>query len=186
MISQSQMNCLQKVWDKVFYYKGEEAVYKKEEYQKFLSKEYHEEMDKIIPFLNKELSSYYEKYTDHIQFIHADLNPWNVKLYGSELRLLDFEEAMLGLPIHDFAIMLYYYDYDEAFDFELVKKLYFQGYERVRNLPVFTDYDLDLLMTSRRVNFLNYILQISEDPKSFIETSIPRVKDFISKYGIKL
>ncbi|MFD1738897.1 phosphotransferase enzyme family protein [Bacillus salitolerans] len=175
-----------KRWDKVFYYNGETAVYKNEEYKNVLTAEYYELMDKIIPFLDKALLSYYQKNEQHIQLIHADLNPWNVKVYEDELRILDFEEALLGLPVHDISIMLYYYDYEENIDFDRVKKLYFQGYEKVCPLPSFTDYDIDLLMTARRINFLNYILLLSDNPESFITTNIQRVNDFINKYNIQL
>lgn len=175
-----------KKWDKVFYYNGEKDVYKNTEYENILSSEYHEVMDGIIPLLNEALASYYQKNAEQLQLIHADLNPWNVRVSGDRLSVLDFEEALLGLPIHDIAIALYYYAYENNFDFEEVKGLFLQGYERVRPLPPFTDFDLDLFMTARRVNFLNYILTVSEDPGEYIQMSIPRVKDFIKKYDLKL
>jgi len=175
-----------KKWDKVFYYNGESAIYKNAEYEPILSSEYHEVMDAIIPLLNEGLASYYQKNAEQLQLIHADLNPWNVRVSGDRLSVLDFEEALLGLPIHDIAIALYYYAYEDDFDFEEVKGLFLQGYEQVRPLPPFTDFDLDLFMTARRVSFLNYILTVSEDPGEYIKMSIPRVKDFIKKYDLKL
>lgn len=173
-----------KRWDKVFYYNGEVPVYKEERYQKYLSEKYHQLMDGIIPYLNEKLVSYYDSAKP--QLIHADLNPWNVKVHEEELRLLDFEEAMLGMPVHDFAIMLFYYRHDENFVYEDVKKAFFDGYTSLKPLPQFSEFDLELLMTARRVNFLNYILQVSEDPKTYIEKNLPRVEAFLEDYNIAL
>ncbi|WBW95614.1 phosphotransferase enzyme family protein [Oceanirhabdus sp. W0125-5] len=159
-------NLSPKSWKEVFYYNGEVGVYKEEKYQKFLNEEYHKVMDFIIPYLNERLPQYYQ--TGESQLIHADLNPWNIKIYKNELRLLDFEEAMLGYPIHDFAIMLFYYRYDQNFNCNDVKRDYFEGYNSIRALPEFDEYDLELLMTARRVNFLNYVLQIHENPSIII------------------
>ncbi|MDP5276776.1 phosphotransferase enzyme family protein [Chengkuizengella axinellae] len=175
-----------RMWNKVFYYKGEEAVYKHKKHQKFLSSEFHDLMDHIIPYLNEKLSSYYENNINEVQLIHADLNPWNVRVDGEDMHILDFDDVMLGLPIHDFSNMLYYYRYNDNFDYHQIKKLFLQGYEKVRELPHFTEFDLELLMTGRRVNFMNYNILVNEDPKPFIETSIPRVKDFLKKYEIHL
>ena len=170
--------------DKVFYYNDEVAVYKEESYQEHLSKQYHKLMDSIIPYLNEKLLSYYDNANP--QLIHADLNPWNVKVHGDELRLLDFEEAMLGIPVHDFAIMLFYYRHDDNFVYEDVKKAFFDGYASLQPLPEFSEFDLELLMTARRVNFLNYILQISPDPKTYIEKNLPRVEAFLEEFSITL
>ncbi|WP_128894102.1 phosphotransferase enzyme family protein [Longirhabdus pacifica] len=173
-------------WDKVLYFKGEQAVYKEKQYQRFLTEEYHQLMDQIIPFLDQELAKFYVHHSNDIQFIHADLNPWNVRVDGDEMSILDFEDCMLALPVHEFACVLYYYNYDENFDIEKVKEQLYQGYEKVRTLPHFTDYDLDVLMTARRVNYLNYVLQVDDDPVPFINKSLPIVRDFLRKYGIIL
>lgn len=172
-----------KKWDKVFYYRGEEPVYKEQQYQNFLDDNYHRVMDFIIPYLDKKLSEYYIGAKP--QLIHADLNPWNVKMYKGEMRIIDFEEAMYGMPVHDFAIMLFYYRYDKNFDYENIKKHFFAGYASIRQLPEFTEFDLELLMTARRVNFLNYVLEIDDDPKEYCEKRIKRVEEFMERYDIK-
>jgi Ser/Thr protein kinase RdoA (MazF antagonist) len=175
-----------KRWDSIFYYQEDTVVYKNSEYQRYLSREYHEIMDRIIPDLNNQLSRYYQKNEEHLQLIHSDLNPWNVLVRGNVMHIIDFEDVLLGLPLHDIAILLYYYRYEEEYNFDDVKRLFFNGYEKIRPLPVFEEFDLDLLMTARRINFLNYILIVSEDPSSFIEKSLPRVKEFIQKYKLEI
>jgi len=172
-----------KRWDKVFYYRNEVPVYKQENYQKYIDTNYHKVMDFIIPYLDKKLIEYYNN--SEPQLIHADLNPWNIKLYKNEFRIIDFEEAMYGLPIHDFAIMLFYYRYDRGFDYEKVKQNFLAGYLSINSLPQFTDYDIDLLIIARTVNFLNYVLLIDDDPKEYCMTRIKRVEEFINKYTRK-
>lgn len=175
-----------KRWDNVFYYEHDTVVYKDKKHQQYLSKEYHDIMDRMIPYLNKQLSAYYEMNEKHLQFIHSDLNPWNILVDGDEMHIIDFGDVLLGLPLHDIAILLYYYRYDEEVNFEDVIQLFFKGYEKIRPLPVFDEFDLDLLMIARRVNFLNYILVVSDEPSSFIEKSLPIVKDFIQKYELNI
>lgn len=173
-------NLSPKKWDKVFYYRDEKPVYKEEHFQKYLDKEYHDIMDFIIPYLDEKLSEFYINSTP--QLIHADLNPWNVRVYKDELRLLDFEEAMLAYPIHDLAILLFYYRYSQENDYEKVKNLIYDGYRSISALPKFSEYQLELLITARRVNFLNYILEVDDNPTEYINTNIQRVKSFIDKY----
>ncbi len=93
---------------------------------------------------------------------------------------MDFEEAMLGLPVHDLAVHLYYYRNHREWDYENVKTALLKGYARILSLPDLTDETLELLMTARRVNFLNYVLTVLEDPRDFINRSLPRVKAYLS------
>lgn len=167
-----------KKWDQVFYYKGETAVYKEEQFAEFVSEEYIGVMDRAIPILNQRLQALYQMAKP--QLIHGDLNPWNIRVHQGELRLLDFEEAMLALPVHDLAVHLYYYRNHGEWDYEKVKTALLKGYARILPLPDLTDEMLELLMTARRVNFLNYVLTILEDPREFIDRSLPRVKAYLS------
>ncbi|PCH91671.1 MAG: hypothetical protein COB85_08855 [Bacteroidetes bacterium] len=169
-----------KKWDKVFYYRGEKSVYKQNEFRSIISAEYINTMDFIIPYLNERLANFYRK--DNPQLLHADLNPWNIKLHENELRLLDYEEALLGYPIHDFAIMLYYYRDSKQFRYNDIKKSLFSGYSIVCTVPTFSNFDLELLMTARRVNFLNYVLTQDGNSKKYIEINLPKVTTFMKKY----
>lgn len=173
-------NMTAKKWDRVFYFRGECAVYKQEAYQSVLTKEYHDTMGQVIDYLDSELPKLYENKESFV--IHGDLNPWNMKINGSKITVFDFEDNIEGTPLHDIAIMLYYYWYDEKFDFNRVKKHYLKGYQEIKGLPVFSEFELELLMTARRVNFLNYILKVSEDPRQYIKQNLPRVIDFKMKY----
>ncbi len=177
-------NLQPKKWDKVFNYNGETAVYHEKKYDHHLPKGFRNLMDQVIPYMDKKLLSYYDAAVP--QLIHADLNPWNVRIFEKEMRLLDFEEAMLGLPVHDLAIALFYYRHDPAFIYEEVKAAIFEGYEEVRPLPAFTDFDLEFFMAARRVNFMNYVLLIEDDPKAYLEKRMARAQEFVEVFDVLL
>ena len=98
--------------------------------------------------------------------------------------VFDFEDNMYGTPLHDLAIILFGYWLDPDFEFEQVKDSVLKGYSNIRPLPKFSNFDLELLMTSRRVNFLNYILLVSDSPEKFIERNLKRVMNFMDTYNI--
>ncbi len=157
-------------WDRVYYFTDEEIVYKDKAYRDKTSDETIAIMDKTIALLDNALSEYYKK--PNVQLVHGDMNPYNVLLKDEEMWLLDFEDALLGYPIHDSAIMLYYYKYDDNFDYEKVKKTVLDGYSSVSGSQDFTDYDIDLFILARRVNFLNYIFLVTDKPEKYIARNI--------------
>lgn len=173
-----------KVFNKVYYFKDEKAVYKEDQYQKFLSPEYHEMMDKLVPFVDQELSKLYNK--PGVQLIHGDINPWNILVDQGNIQIIDFEDTSLGYPIQDLGITLFYYRFDDNFDYEKVKKLLFEGYKQVRPLPDFTDFELEVIMMARRLNFMNYILLVSDDPKNYIETNVKRIYKVLDKIKVDI
>ena len=86
-----------------------------------------------------------------------------------------------GFP--SIAIILFYYRYSEKFSYESVKKELLEGYGTIREVPDFSAFDLELLMTARTVNFLNYALLVYVDPKTdYFEKALPRVKKFMDAY----
>lgn len=170
-----------KRWDKVFYYRDEYAIYNEEKYDKYFTKEDRMLLDKVIPYVNMKLAHFYDRESF---LIHGDMNPWNIKLHKGTLRLFDFEEGMEGNEIHDLAIMLFYYRYDKNFNYEKVKKNVIAGYESIRNLPKFSDFDIDLLIIARTLNFINYVLIIHEDPTNYIKVRMDRVREFLLHYSI--
>jgi len=170
-----------KRWDKVFYYRGEVPVYKKTEFKNVVPDKFIKMMDYIIPVLDNGLSNLYEN--SKPQLIHADLNPWNILVDGDDLKIIDFEEALLGFPVHDISVFLYYYRHNDKFDYSLVKNSLLEAYSEIISDIDFNEFYIDLLMTARRVNFMNYVLDINyDDPKKYIKESLPRVEDFIKKY----
>ncbi|XFA99484.1 phosphotransferase enzyme family protein [Candidatus Izemoplasma sp. B36] len=170
-----------KKYDKVFYFEGEEAIYHKPRYKKYLTKDMIEILDELIPYINIKL---YNLYIDeNPQLIHGDLNPWNIKVHNDEIRIFDFEEALFGLPIHDIAIFLYYYYNHQTLKYYEIKKEFLSGYSEITELPNnVTDANLEMIMIARRINFFNYVLYIRKNPKKYIETSFPKIREYYFSY----
>ncbi|WP_240838136.1 phosphotransferase enzyme family protein [Acidaminobacter sp. JC074] len=170
-----------KRWNKVFFYKDEVAVYHKIKYENFIDKELKRLLDKIIPILNESLDKIYCMYDS--QLIHGDLNPWNIKVSEDDLFLIDYEEAMLGCPLHDLATLLYYYTHHNKWSYDEVKDAFIRGYHRLREFD-FNDDLIEDLIIARRVNFINYVLIIRENPRDFINKSVPLLKAYLNKRGL--
>lgn len=170
-----------KRFDNIFYYEGEEAVYKDTKYKKFITDEMIEILDELIPYINQHLSAFYDNKAP--QLIHGDLNPWNIKIKNNKIYIFDFEEALCGLPIHDIAVFMYYYKNCERFNYSSIKEAFFLGYQSIRPLPEnITEKNLELVMMARRINFFNYVLYMRKNPKEYLEMSFPKIKEYYFSY----
>ncbi len=167
-----------KKWDEVFYFRDEKAVYHEAKYQQLVSSEFKELMDTAIPLLNQKLQEIY--HVDTPQLLHGDLNPWNIKIHNNELSILDFEDAILGQPVQDLAILLYYYQDNKNFSYDFVKDCVLEGYTSICAVQNFTEHNLEVLSMARRVNFLNYVLTLEGDYQQFIKEGLSKLKAFLS------
>lgn len=166
-----------KKWDTVFYFRNEGPNYRKKSTRNLVNEEFREVMDLAIPKLNHELSRIYLQEEAHL--LHGDLNPWNIKSNEGKLSLLDFEDAIHGPSIQELAIMLYYYRDHPTFPFELVKSCISEGYRNIHPIGELIDKDIEILMTARLVNFLNYVLLLDEDYREFIDKGVSRLRLFL-------
>ncbi len=173
-----------KKFDKVFYFKDEKAVYKEPQYQKFLTPEYHHLMDKLIPMVDQVLQNLYKQ--PGLQLIHGDINPWNILIDDETISVIDYEDTSLAYAVQDIAITLYYYRYTEGIDYSKAKDQLLKGYSTITSLPDFDNKLLEFIMLARRLNFMNYILLISDDPTDFINRNVDRVKSFLKEFDIQI
>ncbi len=162
--------------DKVLYYAGDDYFYKMEKHQSKVSPEFRKLMDFIIPYLDERLIKFYDNKTI---MIHGDFNPWNIKVHKGNIRLLDFEDASIGLPIHDIATLFFYYQYDD--NYKKYQEAFYTGYRTVKDIERHQESELNLLMIARRVNFMNYILEINDAPEKYISTNIERVEKYLKE-----
>lgn len=169
-----------KKWNQVFYFRAEKAVYHSSKYQQLVSSEFKELMDIAIPLLNQRLQDNYVPET--AQLLHGDINPWNVKVVNEQLALLDFEDATLGHPIHEIAILLFYYKDHPDFTYQQVKSWVLEGYRSIKFLNSAAENTIQLLMMARNVNFLNYVLTLEEDRQEFIKKGLAELKLFLDTY----
>jgi Ser/Thr protein kinase RdoA (MazF antagonist) len=112
------------------------------------------------------------------QIIHADVHPWNVMWDGRDVAVFDFDDCMLGLPVQDLSIALYYLDTPEQDEALLA------GYCEVAPLPTYTESQMQALLLHRRIMLLNYLLE-SENPEhrdmlvDYLTETIKRVEKYL-------
>lgn len=168
-----------KKWDRVFYFRGEEVLYKDERYRDKFGSKGLELYEKVIRFADEHLCKMIIKYP--LRLLHGDINPWNVLLCDDKLGIIDFEDCILGYPAQDIAIILYYYRYHD--EYEAFKENLLRGYNSEIPSAKFNEFELELLMLARRLNFINYVLIIQENPCEYINTSLKRAKEFMREYS---
>ncbi len=142
-----------KRWDKTFYFPGERAVYKDEEFSHLFTPEQIKTLDRAVAFIDPFLAKAYKR--DAKPFvIHGDLHFWNVHIHRGLLYVLDFEDMVMGYDAQDIAISLYYLRNETNYR-ELVEA--FQtGYATVREWPHLPEEDMHSYWLARMVNFANY------------------------------
>jgi len=157
-----------KRWDKVFYYPDEPVVYNTPEYSHVFMPEQIEILDRAIAHVNPFLADLYRELGRPF-IIHADLHFWNVHIYRGQLYVIDFEDLVLGYPVQDIAICLYYLR--NRADYAELAGAFQSGYTTEREWPSFSQSDLHTLWMGRMANFANYAAQIDEPEgaREFIE-----------------
>lgn len=168
-----------KIWNRMFYFRDEEVVYKEERYRDKFGSKGIEIYENAISFVNEHLSKMINKYP--LRLLHGDINPWNVLVCEDKLGIIDFEDCILGYPAQDIAILLYYYRYHE--EYEVFKESLLKGYNSEIPSAKFDEFELELLIMARRLNFINLILLIEDNPSEYINTSLKRAEEFMKEHS---
>jgi Ser/Thr protein kinase RdoA (MazF antagonist) len=112
------------------------------------------------------------------QLIHADLHFGNIIWSDGKMIILDFDDAGMGHPIQDLAISTFYLREDR----EREKQL-FAGYASVTPLPEFDPADFELLVASRNLALLNYLIgSATADDISMIPGYIAKTERRLKHY----
>ena len=90
------------------------------------------------------------------QIIHADLHFGNVIWHEGKMSILDFDDAGRGFPLQDLAIAIYYLRADKEREKALIA-----GFLSVAPLPAHEPWELELLIASRSLTLLDYLLETS-------------------------
>jgi Ser/Thr protein kinase RdoA (MazF antagonist) len=169
-----------KKWDKAFYYPDESAIYNTAAYRHLFPPERIDLIDKVITRADEEFEKLYADQGGQI-LIHGDLHYWNVHIYRGELYIMDFEDVMLGYPVQDIAITLYYGRQRD--DYAALREAFTQGYTSLRMWPVDRDGQIETLIAARSVNFINYVARIDPSPQEYIEERCAELSIFLDIYG---
>ncbi len=114
------------------------------------------------------------------QIIHADIHGWNVMWQGSDVAIFDFDDCVVGLPVQDIAVTLYYNDTDEQ------DAAFLAGYEELAPLPEFSHDEISALKLQRRIGLLSYILE-TENPEhramvpEYLAKTIKRIEEVFGR-----
>jgi Ser/Thr protein kinase RdoA (MazF antagonist) len=91
--------------------------------------------------------------------IHADLHPWNIMAHEGGITPFDFEDLMLGFPVQDVAISLYYVRTRP--DYPALLAAFRAGY--AHHLPWPGDEALMLHFVHRGLMLLNFAYALDDD-----------------------
>ena len=168
-----------KKWDKVFYYPDEPVVYNDAHYKHLFSDLKINIIDRAISIADREFARLYADQAGQI-LIHGDLHYWNVNLYHGELYNMDIEDVMLGYPVQDIAISLYYGRSREQYPD--LREAFQRGYTSRRVWPVSRQGQIETLQAARSINFINYVARIDASPQEYINTRCDELQEFVAKY----
>jgi Ser/Thr protein kinase RdoA (MazF antagonist) len=91
-----------------------------------------------------------------MRVIHGDLHQWNVRMARGVLSPIDFEDLMLGWPVQDIAITLYYF-FDSQ-DYAILRKAFQEGYTRHCPWPERHPGEIDSFIAARGIGLANLVL----------------------------
>jgi len=171
-----------KRWDKLFYFPDEPVLYNKPEYRHIFKKDDIVLIDRVISQAGRLLKDLFKNESDRI-WIHGDLHYWNVHYHRGDLYVFDFEDITSGYQVQDVAITLFY-GRDRDLYPEL-RQAFKDGYSSFRPWPVASRFQLETLIAARIVNFINYILRISEDPADYIQRRCQDLREYLDEFPEK-
>ncbi|MFJ8062927.1 phosphotransferase enzyme family protein [Streptomyces sp. NPDC096142] len=160
------------VWDRTMYYAGTRLVITDPRYAEFIPAQHARVVESVVAEADAELGRL-ARAPDRM-FLHGNIEMWNVLSTGpGELRLLDFEDVMVGSPVLDVAITLFYGR--ERPDYTALAEAYEAGYRSVRPWPVRDSRQLALLTAARAVMLLNHALLTERDRQSVTDRLLPLI-----------
>lgn len=157
-------------WDRTMYYAGTRLVLADSEYSRLLSSRDADVVERVVREADEELARIAA--LPDPMFLHGNIEMWNLLVDTSGgLRLLDFEDVMLGQPLQDVAITLYYGM--ERADYPDLAAAFREGYTATRDWPAQDEHDLKLLMAARATMLLNHAFLTESDPLPVVRRLLP-------------
>jgi Ser/Thr protein kinase RdoA (MazF antagonist) len=107
--------------------------------------------------------------------IHNDLHPCNVKVYRSNLALIDFEDICWGHPEQDIGTAMYHARFLK--NYQDLRDAFRAGYEQVLSWPFKNEKQLDFFIMARLLMFANYVINYNYNPVK----NIPKYENKLRK-----
>lgn len=116
-----------------------------------------------------------------MRILHGDLHQWNVRIARGVLSPIDFEDLMLGWPVQDIAITLYYFLGDH---YPAWRAAFQAGYTRHSSWPERHPGEIDSFIAGRGIGLANLVLAdpaiaLKVDPAEFVERIEKRLRRLI-------
>jgi Ser/Thr protein kinase RdoA (MazF antagonist) len=160
------------VWDRTMYYAGTRLVIADPRFAEFVPEQHAQAVKSVVAEADAELGELAQG-PDRM-FLHGNIEMWNVLTTApGELRLLDFEDVMVGPPVLDVSITLFYGS--ERPDHPALTEAYEAGYRTVRPWPVRDSRQLDLLTAARAAMLLNHAMLTERDKRSVTGRLLPLI-----------
>jgi Ser/Thr protein kinase RdoA (MazF antagonist) len=172
------------VWNRIFYYPDEPVVMFEPAHRSVLYSSRLALFETVMERAETELATLHR--TGRPGYIHGDLNPWNAMVNRSGVTVFDFEDVMLGFPVQDVAIALFY-GRDRG-DYQALCAGFRTGYASRRPWPVEYDGQLELLMAARSIMFVNYVMRTSPSaddaysPTRYTERVTKRLQLYLDQF----
>ncbi len=142
-------------------------------------------LEKAFTRITGVVNEMYAANESKIQIIHADMHGGNViwsderARTGEGLAVIDFDDCGYGLLVQDISIALYYFDTPEQ------DALFLKGYESVRALPKYSEFEMNSLLLHRRFMLLNYLYETSNQEHQamipdYLAETVRRVEKYLA------
>lgn len=159
-------------WDKTMYYEGTRLVLADADYTHLIPDRQAHKILQVVTEADTLLRRLSQ--LPNPIFLHGNIEMWNVLVDESGcLRLMDFEDVMLGHPIHDVAITLYYGA--ERDDYLELRDAFKEGYTSMLPWPINDQRELELLVAARAAMLLNHAILTEDDPAPVIRRLLPLI-----------
>jgi len=165
-----------KRWDSVFYYWDEPVVIFDDNYKYIFSAPRRRILKEAIARCVEYLDRLYGG-DSKPSLVHGDLYHGNVHVHGNDLYIIDFEDVMIGFPVQDIAVTLYY-GRNRA-DYPELRAAFQGGYETERAWPATTPGIIDGLMAARAIMFVNYVARIGKNPEKFVDAKCRELAGYL-------
>ncbi|HEX2914650.1 MAG TPA: phosphotransferase [Chloroflexia bacterium] len=130
------------------------------------------------------LQKMYSSQAHELRLLHGDMHPGNIKLYGKNLNMLDFDDSLKGFPVQDVGVTMYYLQNYSTYT--SLRSAFEQGYTEIRNWPEEYPGQLEIMMIARELRLFSSVLN-STNPTyparipGWLERAEPRLKRWLDR-----
>lgn len=121
--------------------------------------------------------------------IHGDCQPANFLFHGQNVHFIDFSDCGLGYYLYDCVPTLSYLRHRP--DFQAQWNAFFNGYQRVRSLPVDYKSQFEMLTALRTIFLVNWVCGLPNSMHqpwmgSFLKESVMRLEHYLQEGWVPL